>query len=142
MFRKLVVGMDFSENSERAVGAAVTFARATGAQLVLVNVLAGSPEMRDATEDDLSVRGSIEQRMRELSAKLAQDHGVRVDYGVVEGVAAAELVRYVEVWGGDLLVVGSAGRSGLGRILVGSVAEALVQQAPVPVLVIGPRAQV
>jgi nucleotide-binding universal stress UspA family protein len=64
-----------------------------------------------------------------------------VDYGVCEGDAVDELVKYVERWGGDVIVAATEGRTGLGRILVGSVAERLLQKSPVPVLVAGPAVQ-
>jgi nucleotide-binding universal stress UspA family protein len=52
---------------------------------------------------------------------------------------AAELIRFVAKWGGDVLIVGTAARTGLNRVLVGSVAERLFHSAPVPVLVVGPN---
>lgn len=138
MFKKLVVGVDFSVNGERAIGSGITLARASGGSLVLVHVLPRLSEVKEAGDTELL--NSMQQRMAELATRLSGENGIKVDWGVVDGDPAKELNRFVDTWGGDALVVGSAGRSALGKVLVGSVTEALVHHARVPVVVIGPNA--
>lgn len=143
MFKKMVVGVDFSEHSERAVRAALTLARGVGGSVVLVNVTPSRSEIVPSGTPEDPVAGSIEHRLRDLAGELSQTTGVTVDYGVeVSEDPAAELIRFVSNWGGDVLVVGTTARTGLNRVLVGSVAERLFLHAPVPVLVIGPNAVV
>ena len=84
---------------------------------------------------------SSDLRLQQEAQRLAASSGVAVDYGVAEGDPADELVQYVERWGGDVIVTATEGRTGLGRILIGSVAERLLQKSPVPVLVSGPAAR-
>lgn len=67
---------------------------------------------------------------------LADEHGRTVDTAVVEGPPADAIVRYVEDHDVDGIVMGSRGRSGVSRILLGSVAGTVVQNSPVPVTVV------
>jgi nucleotide-binding universal stress UspA family protein len=64
--------------------------------------------------------------------------GLAVEELIVHGEAAAEIVRVAKERSVDLIVVSSHGRTGLGRILFGSTAEAIVRHAPCPVLVVKP----
>ena len=140
MFKKLVVGVDFSEHSDRAVKAALQLARNVGGTVVLVGVIPAPTEIVPSGSAEDHVSGTIETRLRDLAASLSQSSGIAVDYGVqVSADPAAELIRFVTKWGGDVLIVGTAARTGLNRFLVGSVAERLFHSAPVPVLVIGPN---
>ncbi len=77
---------------------------------------------------------------RELPKLAACDEcaGLEVEEVIVHGEAAAEIVRVAKERQVDLIVVSSHGRKGLGRILFGSTAEAVVRHAPCPVLVVKP----
>lgn len=143
MFKKMVVGVDFSEHSDRAVRAALQLARNVGGTAVLVSVVPSRTEIVPSGTPEDAVTGTLEHRLRDLAASLSQSSGVTVDYGVEVGEdPAEELARFVANWGGDVLVVGTTARTGLNRVLVGSVAERLFLKASVPVLVIGPNAAV
>jgi nucleotide-binding universal stress UspA family protein len=143
VFKKVIVGIDFTPKTERAIGVALNLAKSTHGTAVLVHVL---PEAADEAQRampgaDNDAMLAIEERLREDAAKLAKDHAAHVDYGVVRGKAADEIVAYVNKWGGDVIVVASEARRGLDRLILGSVAERLVQLAPVPVLVVGPQSR-
>jgi len=140
VFKKLVVGVDFSEHSNRAVKAALKLASSVGGTVVLVSVVPSRTEIVPSGTPDDQFAGSIEHRLRDLAASLSESTGVTVDYGVeVNEDPAAELVRFVSTWGGDALIVGTTARTGLNRVLVGSVAERIFHNASVPVIVIGPN---
>ncbi len=150
MLKKIVVGIDFSTHSQRAIRAALDLAQPGGSTVVLVNVVPTLVEQgraavhsRDDSMHGDSTAPTLEHTLKAQAEQLKAAHpGVNVDYGVVVGSdAAAELVKYVKTWGGDLIVVGSAGRKGLDRILVGSIAAEVVQTSPVPVLIVGPAAK-
>ena len=143
MFKKMVVGVDFSEPSNRAVSAALKLARSVGATVVLVIVTPTRSEIVPSGAVDDGGTAGTEHRMRELAASLSESGGVTVDYGVEVGHDPAEaLTRFVGVWGADALVVGTAARTGLNRVLVGSIAERILRTSTVPVIVIGPSAEV
>lgn len=143
MFKKMVVGVDFSEHSDRAVKAALQVARSVGGSVVLVGVIPSPSEIVPSGNAEDQVTGGIEHRMRELAAELSKSSGVSVDYGVeVSEDPAAALTRFVATWGGDVLVVGTSARTGLNRVLVGSIAERVLRSSTVPVLVIGPSAAI
>ncbi|MEF8813381.1 MAG: universal stress protein [Halovenus sp.] len=67
---------------------------------------------------------------------LASEHGVELETDWVRGRADRTIVRYVEQNDYDLVVLGSHGRDGVARVLLGSVAENVVRRSPVPVLVV------
>lgn len=142
MFKKLVVGVDFSEHSDRAITAALQLARNVNGSVVLVSVVPSPTEIVPSGTPDDQLTGTITHRLRERAASLSSE-GFVVDYGVEVGEdPAVALGRFVAKWGGDLVVVGTTARTGLNRVLVGSVAERLFHAATVPVLVIGPNAVV
>ncbi|MFO0629562.1 MAG: universal stress protein [Polyangiales bacterium] len=137
---KIIVGVDFSPKTDRAMRSALVLAQACNAKVVLVHVVPSLAEIRGSDDGDGTVTATIEKRLQEQAAVLSTNTGVSVDYGVVVGPSPAEeIVKYVSTWGGDIIVTGTEGRTGLDRILIGSVAEKLVQSAPVPVLVVGPN---
>ena len=143
MFKKLVVGVDFSEHSDRAVTAALKLAGATGGSVVLVSVVPSPTEIVPTGIVDDPLTDTITHRLRDRAAALSASSGFAVDYGVEVGEdPAVALGHFVTKWGGDLVVVGTTARTGLNRVLVGSVAERLFHTATVPVLVIGPNAAV
>ena len=112
---------DFSAASEAARRVAVDMARETGATLHVVHVV---PPVTDASLPAEQLTG------------LAEDIGVglRVTTALLGGSAGREIVRYARERGIDLIVVGTHGRTGLSRAILGSVAESVVRLAPCLVL--------
>jgi len=140
VFQKLIVGVDFTEKSDRAVEAALRLAGGIeGATVVLVHAVSTLAESQGTQSTGAEIVTTLEARLRAKTEALTASSGVKVDYGVVDGPdAATAMVSYLKRWGGDMVVVGTEGRTGLSRVLIGSVAEKIVQTAPVPVLIIGP----
>lgn len=68
--------------------------------------------------------------------RIADDHGAAVETKVIEGAPAEAIIAYVEAEPVDGIVMGSEGRSGVSRVLLGSVAEAVARQSPVPVTIV------
>jgi nucleotide-binding universal stress UspA family protein len=143
--RKILVGVDLSEQSETAVGHAVELARPGGAEVVLVLVDA-IPEMVEPFPPSASA--TVQTYVHTLKDRLAADRaglaelrqrwvgrGVEISQLVVDGYADDELVKTAAETGADVLVVGSHGRTGLKRLLIGSVAERVVRLAECSVLV-------
>jgi len=67
---------------------------------------------------------------------IADEHGVTMERALVDGNPSREIVRYAEDEGCDLVVMGTHGRGGIDRLLLGSVAEKVVRSSSVPVLTV------
>ncbi len=80
---------------------------------------------------------SAERELPKL-AECEECAGLEVEEVIVHGEAASEIVRVAKDRQVDLIILSSHGRTGLGRILFGSTAEAVVRHAPCPVLVVKP----
>ncbi len=135
MFKKLICAMDFSPLALKAAGASADLAKSLSAKLILVHVITPGAEYGSLGLPKDNLRPALENKLREVCASVGTD----VDWGIVDGDPAHELVTFAQRWGGDLIAIGSHGRTGLGRVLLGSVTSHLVRNAKVPVLVIGPE---
>jgi nucleotide-binding universal stress UspA family protein len=134
-FQRILVATDFSASSLSAVQRATTFARLYGATLYITHILPS-----DATQNDHASAWRDGQRLE--TELLVQ--------GALRGIQHELLVGSGEIWAGisqlvsernvDAIVVGTRGRTGLARVLLGSVAERIFRQALCPVLTVGPRA--
>lgn len=142
---RIVVGVDFSSGSERAVEHALSVARRRGAELVLahVGVIAEEPQdlppsMKDTADTWRSLLGArlAEDRaaLGELRARLT-GQGVEVSQLFLDGFADTALAGAARELGASLIVVGTHGRTGFKRLLLGSVAEKTVRGADTSVLV-------
>jgi nucleotide-binding universal stress UspA family protein len=137
----LVVGVDFSTASKKALDAAVDLAEAMDAGLVLVHANAPAPAgSRTGHLDPVSqVKAEVDaDEVRKLSATWAKQAGKRVPVEVVAraGKPADVLLAEAKARKAPYIVVGSHGRTGLQRAVLGSVAEAVVRASKVPVLVV------
>lgn len=134
---------DFSPASRAAFARAITEARADGAELLLVHVLStampfiGDEHMSPQiyTEMQRSMQAYGQQQLAKLVAK-AKAAGARVRGLLLEGTAADAIVRTARSKRADVIVMGTHGRSGLGRLLMGSVAQRVVGSASCPVLTV------
>ncbi|HET6922180.1 MAG TPA: universal stress protein [Anaeromyxobacteraceae bacterium] len=140
---KICCPIDFSETSRAALEEASVLAQRYQAELVLLHVfeppvasadlMVSPPEMFEQTAKDL-------ERKLELWKGEAERRGApAVRALVVTGTAAAETVRFAREGGYDLVVMGTHGRRGLRHLVLGSVAERVVREAPCAVLVVRPR---
>ena len=132
--RTILVPTDFSASSEVALELACSTARAQGARLVLLHVAAF--EMTEAGMMAVVMDPSYyKDALREFQDRVVgPSPGFPVETSVREGTAAEEILRAADDVGADLIVMGSHGRTGLGRLLMGSVAEEVTRRAECPVL--------
>jgi len=143
--KRILVGTDFSVGARAAVEAAVDLAKASGAELILAHVVpisafvgfagAGGALAFDAAQLQRAVHAEAEQALRDEAARI-HALGVQVRTAILDGPAALELCELAKGSAAELVVVGSHGRTGIGRLLLGSVAENVVRHAPTAVLVI------
>jgi nucleotide-binding universal stress UspA family protein len=126
---------DFSPQAEYAFRLASALARDYNARLIIMHVkmvpavaygefAALPPDAEESVE-------SLKERLTQLKPR-----GCAVEYVLTEGVPAEEIVNVAGDKHCDLILMGTHGRTGLGRLLMGSVAELVVRKAPCPVLTV------
>jgi nucleotide-binding universal stress UspA family protein len=132
----ILVPTDGSAGSERAVRHAVDLAATYDATLHALYVVdEGSAPLADVG-DELTALG---ERAVDLVREAAEDHDLAFVGDLRRGDPTQEILRYVETAGIDLVVMGTHGRTGIERHLLGSVTERVVRSASVPVVTIGLR---
>ena len=141
-YKRILVATDFSEASGKALTEAVRFARKHDAELHVVYVeviaLQGLGTFTDVPLPDYI------RKVSQLG--LGGDQNVTINYQktvarvIRDASEAAGIVRYAREQGIDMIVLGTHGRSVIPELLLGSVAQAVVREAPCAVLVVGPGA--
>ena len=132
---RLLLPLDGSRFSRQAASRALVLAEA-GAALLVVSVLDAPPGfMTEVPEVARDLMTNLEELVAGV-AREAADHGVTCDTRVMLGPASRLIVEAAAEWRAGLIVMGSHGRTGLKRLLMGSVTERVVGQAPCPVLVV------
>ncbi len=144
MYKNILVGVDGSAASLRGLDEAIKVAKGVGAKLMLVHVV---NELVAAADYVPSVYfDGIIQALRETGAKILEQGAtiarraeVPIEQRLLEtvgGRAADEIVRQARDWPADLIVMGTHGRRGLKRLVMGSDAELVLRLSAVPVLLI------
>jgi len=137
----LLVGVDFSEPSDRAFEMARDLAQRTRARIHLVHafhvpVQGPLPDMVIFPPDSLmSYRDAATRSLQKMLDKLAAA-GVEGHLHLAPGAPAGVIEDTARAVGADLVVVGTRGRSGLAHVLLGSTAERVLRGAPCPVLTV------
>lgn len=139
-FEHILVPTDFSDASQRALEYAKTLAKQENSELLLAHVSLGAnlitpPEAAwiDATEIE-----GLEQQELEQSGAALRSEGYRARTIPLIGPHCDELLSAIEQYEVDLIVLGTHGRKGVERLLLGSDAERLLRHAHCPVISIGP----
>lgn len=146
MYSHIVVAVDGSHASNRALDEAIKIAKATNATLRIIHVL-----------DELSVllttnpyagyyTGELIESLRQAAAKVLEQASERVAAAGLKaetvlyddlGLRVQErIISTAEQWPADLIVMGTHGRRGIQRAMLGSSAEAVLRESPVPVLLV------
>ena len=139
---KILVPVDFSEHSRRALEEAIVFAKTFGAELHLLHCYQLHPTGVEpygiVTPETFvhDLRMAAFQRLSEWRDKVIA-HGIRVQEHITAHYPPAEIVAMAERLGIDLIVMGTRGLSGFKHVLFGSVAERTIRTAPCPVLTVG-----
>jgi nucleotide-binding universal stress UspA family protein len=139
-YRRLLVPVDGSATSNKALVHALQIAR-DGGRVLLVH---SADELAFVTgfeysSDMIAVAQQAGRRVLADAAEIAKSAGVEVETKFIEFPEhrlGETIARLADAWKADLLVVGTHGRRGLDRVLLGSGAEQIIRHAPVPVLVI------
>jgi nucleotide-binding universal stress UspA family protein len=144
--RSILLPTDFSECGNYALSYATSLARKFGSSIIFVHVIepivptvgySGVTEPLPIADISDQLEDSAERELPRF-AECEECAGLEIEELIVHGDAAAEIVRVARDRKVDLIVVSSHGRTGWGRILFGSTAEAIVRHASCPVLVVKP----
>lgn len=146
--RTILLPTDFSGCANFAVAYAAAIGRAAKAKIICIYVLEPMVPAVGYTglADPMPIADISEQLEDSAERELPQIvhseelHGLEVEEVITHGDAAAEIVRVAAEREVDLIVISSHGRTGLGRMIFGSTAEAVVRHARCPVLVVKPPA--
>jgi nucleotide-binding universal stress UspA family protein len=135
--RTVLHATDFYTHSDYAFRLACSLARDHGARLVLLHVATPPPVVTPA---GIITEATFDAYKEELGAALrrlqAPDAKVPVEYRLAVGDPATEILQAAQDLQADLIVMGTHGRAGVGRLLLGSVAEQVLRHAPCPVLTV------
>ena len=142
MYQRVLVPVDGSETSNRGLDEAIQLARLTGGRIRLVHgidSLIFSTGLDLASDDLVGVLVDAgAQILCEANARV-EARGLAVDAYFPEtlgGRICDMVVEQAKLWHAELIVIGTHGRRGVGRLLMGSDAEQIVRAAPVPVLLV------
>jgi len=142
LFYRIVVPTDFSDCAEEAWRLAQRLAAASDAELVLVHVLVEAPLFNEGSFTMDRVHNVFEaarkwgQESLDAWMNQAQAKGLKARVALRTGVPYREIVDLVTDERADLVVIGTHGRGGIDRALLGSVADRVVRLAPCPVLTV------
>jgi nucleotide-binding universal stress UspA family protein len=132
MLNKILAPTDFSELSAKGVRYASQLTKELGSELVIMNIV-------PLDESNFASKREIDQHKLELDEfLLARDLNPNLNIRklVEPGVPSGAIISFAERENCDLIVMSSHGRSGLSRVLVGSVTEQILRKSPCPVLVV------
>jgi len=139
LFAKILVATDGSEKNRPAVDEALRIGRICGSPVHAVYV-ADISALESASGDVVISDASWDLVQHEAAEALAHVRdragGVNLVTATLEGKPAIEILRYAKENGIDLIVIGTQGKRGIERLLLGSVAETIIRNAPCRVLVV------
>src|SRR5512139_1554999 len=146
-YKRILVPVDGSATSNKGMQEAIRLARASRARLRLLHVVEqaiafSAPEVAVDIGPILDAQRAAARRRLAGIERRARRSGVRLDTALVEnfGMRVADaVIAQARRWRPDLIVMGTHGRRGLQRALVGSDAELVVRYSPVPVLLVPAR---
>ncbi len=139
-FKKILVPVDFGDSSKEALVYALGLAKQYGAELTLLHTwevpVYGYGAMEFSAIDMLTpIQGAATAQLDALVAEVKREHAETKGM-LARGVPWREVLTFIEESKPDLVVMGTHGRRGVGRAILGSVAEKIVRMSPVPVLTV------
>lgn len=147
MFRNILVPVDGSSSAARGLKEAIRLARERNATLTLLHVVDETPMLQTASVEggayffDELLKGLVAdgRKLLDSAAKTVRAAGLRVKPVLMEDIGqpvADVIVSQAKKLRADLIVIGTHGRRGLSRLVMGSDAESVVRQSPVPVMLV------
>jgi len=147
MYQRILVPVDGSPTSSRGLDEAIRLAKMAGGRIRLVHVVDGlvlSTGLELASCDVVGILTEAGAEMLSAAKATVEASGIAVDTFLSEAFnerVCDVVVAQARQWNADVIVIGTHGRRGIGRLLIGSDAEQIVRAAPVPVLVVRPAVE-
>ncbi len=138
MFKKIVVAIDGSQASEKALAAAVDLAARYGSELTALGVVE-LPAVAGVVGETEGLREGAEGHFRQIgeaAVEYGRSKGVALRSVVVRGHPADAIVRYAEGEGISLVVLGQHGHSRIARFFLGSTTDRVSEHAPCTVMIV------
>lgn len=145
-YRTLLFATDFSEGADKAVEHARSLAILTGAQLHLLHVITELSDQRRKRVPADVINTFIHEVTQVANTDMetfcqrhfanAAEQGIRITHEVVVGHGYADIIDVADQRGADMIIMGTHGKTGLEKMLVGSTAERVVRHASIPVLTV------
>ncbi len=151
MFTQILVALDGSELSEKALPVARDLATSSGGTIHLIQAVSRQPELEAAQSTGdfnpqlVEVSLDLARRLIETRQTRGQEYldrvaaelaGGKVETAILEGAADEQIISYSREHGIDLIVISTHGYGGVKRLLLGSVTDRVIRSCEVPVLVI------
>jgi nucleotide-binding universal stress UspA family protein len=143
MYQRIMVAVDGSNTSERGLNEAIKLAKDQNAKLAIVHVtdLVIVDWAGEFSGDYVEALRELGRNTIEHARKIVHEAGIEAEVQAPEIVTtgfhvADTIAEVARTWNADLLVVGTHGRRGMSRVLLGSVAEGTVRVAPCPLLLV------
>lgn len=142
--RNVLIATDFSRQSKDIISSGIDLSRSYGAHSLILYVLPRDEFMLAGYEAFAAARDAARRDLleleRELHCKYSTEEGRDYDLLITEGEPAEAVLECARERKADMIVIGTHGRSGLTKMLLGSVAERIFRHSDIPVLTIGPYA--
>lgn len=146
MYARILAAVDGSDASRHALTHAIGLAGRLSAQLRIVHVLdlnwlPPGPELAVNSDELIAARRGAGEQILAAAREAAEKAGSAAEFALLETEAPTEhvaesIVREAERWAAEVVVLGTHGRRGVQRLLLGSVAEQVARRASTPVLLV------
>ncbi|MCH7395096.1 universal stress protein [Acinetobacter dispersus] len=142
-YQKILVAIDDSEIAANVIREAAQLAKALNSEITVAEVMTLDPYLADAyvrmgQSNDLieRVRGYVQENLTKAEKKF-EEHGLTVATQVLEGFSVhQEIIGAAQNLGADLIIMGSHGRTGFKQFVLGSVAQKVLAESHIPVLIV------
>ena len=145
--KKILCAVDLSEHSKTVAEYAILLAKGMGADITVLYTAPSLSQYVGFHVPPSSIENFVgeivtgaEQSMHDFINEVFANSGITVEGKILSGYAAQEILSYATSNEMDIIVMGTHGRTGIDRILFGSVAEKIVKAASIPVMTIRPTA--
>lgn len=140
--RRILYATDFSRHGTHGFRYAITLSKHFKAKMIILHAISLPPTIPADPTGGVALTDYFEELEEESKARLkemlhqAESNGVEAETLLVDGAAHKAVLQEAKRLGVDLIVVGTHGRTGVEHLLLGSTAEKIVRQSPIPVLVV------